>query len=209
MNLIDNDPTINLDSPKIGKRQPIYFDLESSKKLLDSAVEQNPRDYCILTLLLNCGMRVSELVGINISDIKTDTLTVIGKGNKERTIYLNQSCKNAINKYLEVRPHDKVKDRDALFLNAHNERLGVRGVQLLLKKYLADAGLDVKKYTPHKLRHTAATLMYKYGNVDVLALQQILGHESVATTQIYTHTDNQLLKNAVDSNPLSDFDDKK
>jgi len=209
MNMIDNDPTVNLDSPKIGKRQPIYFDLESSKKLLDSAVDQNPRDYCILTLLLNCGMRVSELVGINISDIKTDTLTVIGKGDKERTIYLNQSCISAINKYLEVRPHDKVKDRDALFLNAHNERLGVRGVQLLLKKYLADAGLDIKKYTPHKLRHTAATLMYKYGNVDVLALQQILGHESVATTQIYTHTDNQLLKNAVDSNPLSDFDNKK
>ena len=116
---------------------------------------------------------------------------------------------SAIKKHLEARPHDKVKDRDALFLNAKLERLGVRGVQLMLKKYLADAGLDVKKYTPQKLRHTAATLMYKYGSVDVLALQQILGHTSVATTQIYTHTDNEQLKHAVDSNPLSDFDSKK
>lgn len=209
MNLIDSDPTANLDSPKIGKRQPVYLDLESSKKLLKAAIDQNPRDYCIITLLLNCGMRVSELVGINISDIRSDTLRVIGKGNKERTIYLNDSCKSALNKYLEVRPHEGVKDRDALFLNGQKARLGVRGVQLIIKKYLGLAGLDTEKYTTHKLRHTAATLMYKYGNVDVLALQEILGHVSVATTQIYTHTDEQHLKNAVDSNPLSDFDNKE
>ncbi len=208
-NLIKNNPTVNLDSPKIGKRQPIYLDLESSKKLLTSAVGENPRDYCILTLLLNCGMRVSELVGINISDIKSDTLTVVGKGNKERTIYLNESCISAINKYLEVRPHEGVKDRDALFLNANLYRLGVRGVQLIVKKYLGLAGLDTKKITTHKLRHTAATLMYKYGNVDVLELQEILGHVSVATTQIYTHTDNERLKKAVENNPLADFDDDK
>lgn len=206
MHFFDNDPTLNLDSPKIGKRQPIYLDLSSSQALLNSALDANPRDYCILTLLLNCGMRVSELVGINISDIRKDTLTVIGKGNKERTVYLNASCISALNKYLEYRPHEGVHDRDALFLNNNKYRLGVRGVQLIIKKYLKLADLDDKKYTTHKLRHTAATLMYKYGNVDVLALQQILGHESIATTQIYTHTDDQQLKKAIESNPLADFD---
>jgi len=203
VNLIKDDPTINLDSPKIGKRIPKYLDVDNSIQLLNAADENSRRDYCMLTLLLNCGLRVSELIGINISDITNDKLTVVGKGNKERTIYLNDACKAAIEKYLEVRPKDAVKDKNALFLNKNKCRIGPRGVQLIVKKYLQLAGIDINKYSTHKLRHTAATLMYKHGKVDVLALQQILGHTSLSTTQIYTHLDNEQLRNAIESNPLS------
>ncbi|OQB15893.1 MAG: Tyrosine recombinase XerD [Firmicutes bacterium ADurb.Bin193] len=206
--LIENNPAKELDSPKIGKSLPKYLDLESSIALLDSADSQNRRDYCMLTLLLNCGLRVSELTGINISDIRKNTLTVIGKGNKERTIYLNEACIKAINDYLEVRPRDGVKDRDALFLNKNKSRMGVRGVQLMVKKYLGLAGLDTAKYSTHKLRHTAATLMYKHGNVDVRALQEILGHENLSTTEIYTHVDDEGLREAVNKNPLSGIKSK-
>jgi site-specific recombinase XerD len=202
-----NNPAKDLESPKIGKTLPRYLDLDGSIALLNAAAE-NKRDYCMLTLLLNCGLRVSELTGINISDIKKDTLTIVGKGNKERTIYLNNACINAIKSYMEIRPKDKVKDRDALFLNKNNERISPRGVQLIVKKYLGLAGLDTKKYSTHKLRHTAATLMYQHGNVDVRALQEILGHENLSTTEIYTHVDNKQLKDAVSSNPLANIKQK-
>ena len=208
--LIDEDPTVNLDAPKIGKRLPKYLDLDSSLKLLSAADEaHNKRDYCILTILLNCGLRVSELVGINIRDIRGDILTVVGKGDKERALYLNNACKDAISAYMEVRPKEGVHDRSALFLNKNTERLSVRGVQLIVKKYLQLAGLDSNKYSTHKLRHTAATLMYKHGSVDVLALQQILGHSNLSTTQIYTHTDNEQLRDAINSNPLANNISKK
>jgi len=203
LNVISYNPAEYLDAPKIGKTLPRHIDLDSSKKLLESAVNDK-RDYCMLTLLLNCGLRVSELVGINISDITANTLTILGKGNKERNIYLNKACINAIKEYLEVRPKDGVKDQKALFLNKNKERIGVRGVQLLVKKYLSAAGLDTTKYSTHKLRHTAATLMYKYGNVDIRALQEILGHENLSTTEIYTHIDSEQVKNALNSNPLAD-----
>lgn len=204
VNLIDDDPTVNLDAPKIGKRLPKYLDLDSSLKLLQAADENgNKRDFCILTLLLNCGLRVSELVGINIRDIRNDVLNVIGKGDKERILYLNDACRDALKKYLEVRPKEGVRDREALFLNKNLNRISPRGVQNIVKKYLDLAGLDSSKYSTHKLRHTAATLMYKHGNVDVLALQQILGHSNLSTTQIYTHTDNEQLRDAINSNPLS------
>ena len=204
VNLIDDDPTVNLDAPKIGKRLPKYLDLDSSLKLLEAVDENgNKRDFCMLTLLLNCGLRVSELVGINIRDIRGDVLNVIGKGDKERTLYLNDACKDAIKGYMESRPKEGVHDREALFLNKNLYRITPRGVQNIVKKYLDLAGLDSKKYSTHKLRHTAATLMYKHGNVDVLALQQILGHANLSTTQIYTHTDNEQLRKAINSNPLS------
>ena len=203
-NLIDNDPTINLDPPKIAGRLPKYLDLDSSKKLLEASDEyNNRRDFCMLTILLNCGLRVSELVGININDIRGDKLTVVGKGDKERLIYLNDACLSAIKAYMQVRPKDAVKDRKALFLNRFNDRIGVRSVQNIVKKYLDLAGLDTVKYSTHKLRHTAATLMYKHGDVDVLALQQILGHKNLSTTQIYTHTDNEQLKEALGKHPLA------
>jgi len=204
--LLDYNPASELESPKILKRLPKYLNIEESKRLLAVVEGKNKeRDYAILTLFLNCGLRLSELVSININKIKNDTLTVIGKGNKERTIYLNKACKSAIDAYLRVRPVDGVKDKNALFLSERKKRISNKTVQHIVKKYIKAAGLDPERYSTHKLRHTAATLMYKHGNVDIRALQEILGHESVSTTEIYTHVDNQHLKNAIDSNPLAEI----
>ncbi|MBV7276342.1 tyrosine recombinase XerC [Clostridium sp. PL3] len=207
--IIDENPALELESPKISKRNPIYLTLEESKALLNCIDgKYKERDYCIITLFLNCGLRLSELCGIDISRIKEDTLTVIGKGNKERTVYLNNACMKAIHNYLMVRnqDYDKIRDKDALFISKNYTRINKRSVEMMLKKYLGKAELDTDKYTPHKLRHTAATLMYKYGNVDIRSLQKILGHENVSTTQIYTHVDDEKLREAVRSNPLSDED---
>ena len=154
-------------------------------------------------------MRLSELVGININDISFSEckLNVIGKGNKERTIYLNKACINAINEYLEVRPKITVKynSKEALFLSERKERISNRTVQAIVKKELLKADLDINKYSVHKLRHTAATLMYQYGNVDIRALQELLGHESISTTEIYTHVDDIQVRNAVENNPLANL----
>ena len=215
---ISNNPAIDLETPKLEKRLPKYLTLEESIQLLD-ITSQPPakthgnhdnsiRDFCMITLLLNCGMRLSELIGINISDIdfENNKLNVIGKGNKERTIYLNEACIVAIKDYLAVRPHDAVKfdSRDALFLSEQKRRISKRTVQYVVKNEIKLAGIEkADKYSVHKLRHTAATLMYKYGNVDIRALQELLGHESIATTQIYTHVDNEQVRTAVESNPLA------
>ena len=170
--------------------------------------DNSSRNFAIITLFLNCGMRLSELVGINIKDIdfSENKLNVIGKGNKERTIYLNKACIDAINNYLIDRPREGVKfdSRDALFLSEQRRRISNRTVQYIVKEELKFAGIDANKYSVHKLRHTAATLMYKYGNVDIRALQELLGHESISTTEIYTHVDNEQIRNAVESNPLSE-----
>lgn len=167
------------------------------------------RDYAIITLFLNCGMRLSELVGINIKDItfSENKLNVIGKGNKERTIYLNNACIDAINKYLLDRPKEGIKynSKDALFLSERRERISNRTVQTIVRRELLKSGLDINKYSVHKLRHTAATLMYQYGNVDIRALQELLGHESISTTEIYTHVDNIQIRNAVENNPLANI----
>lgn len=211
--LIEKNPAQNLETPKLDKRIPKYLTLDDSKKLLEAVNDMDDRnkerDYAIVTLFLNCGMRLSELVGINIKDINFNDqkLNVIGKGNKERTIYLNSACMNAVNKYLAVRPHDNVKydSKDALFLSERRERISNRTVQYIVKQELKRAGLDTNKYSVHKLRHTAATLMYKYGNVDIRALQELLGHESISTTEIYTHVDNSQIRNAVESNPLANI----
>jgi site-specific recombinase XerD len=161
------------------------------------------RDYAIITLFLNCGLRLSELISINIDKIKGDTLAVVGKGNKERTIYLNDVCIKAIEDYLSVRPEAQPGHEKALFISNRKTRFTQRGVQHMVDKYLNEAGLAGKHYSPHKLRHTAATLMYQYGHVDIRALQEILGHESVSTTQIYTHIDKEQLRDAVKLNPLN------
>lgn len=211
--IINQNPTLELESPKIYSRNPVFLSLSESKALLKAVDGENKeRDYCILTLFLNCGMRLSELIEIDIAKIKDDTLSIIGKGNKERTVYLNEVCLRAINNYLPVRnaQADKIRipeDKDALFLSRNNKRIAKRTVEMLVKKYIKKAALDAKKYSPHKLRHTAATLMYKYGDVDIRSLQQILGHESVSTTQIYTHVDDEKLREAVKSNPLNDLDE--
>ncbi len=202
--LLDINITKELDSPKIPSKLPVFLSLDESLQLLENIDgEFKIRDYCIITLFLNCGMRLSELVGINISDIHGDSLTVTGKGNKQRTVYLNDACKNALRAYMEARPKDNVKDRRALFLSKQKTRISNNMVYRMIKKNLERAGLDPEVYSPHKLRHTAATLMYKYGNVDVRALQEILGHEHLSTTQIYTHIDEEQLRQAVDKNPLS------
>lgn len=211
--LIDTNPAQDLETPKIGKRIPKYLSLDDSKKLLDVTKSDDDRnckrDFAIVTLFLNCGMRLSELVGINIKDINFSDckLNVIGKGNKERTIYLNKACMNAIKNYITIRPNDSIKydSRDALFLSERKERISNRMVQVIVKNELMRAGLDTTKYSVHKLRHTAATLMYQYGNVDIRALQELLGHESISTTEIYTHVDNVQVRNAVESNPLANL----
>ena len=170
--LIEKNPAQNLETPKLDKRIPKYLTLDDSKKLLEAVNDMDDRnkerDYAIITLFLNCGMRLSELVGINIKDINFNDqkLNVIGKGNKERTIYLNSACMNAVNKYLAVRPHDNVKydSKDALFLSERRERISNRTVQYIVKQELKRAGLDTNKYSVHKLRHTAATLMLILGH---------------------------------------------
>lgn len=206
--IINENPAVELETPKISKRHPVYLTLEESRKLLTSMDKNDKyykRDYCIITLFLNCGLRVSELCGIDISRIKGDTLTIIGKGNKERTVYLNKTCLNAINNYIIERDSSKLtpEHKDALFISSKNRRINKRSVERIVKKYIDYAGLDKDKYTPHKLRHTAATLMYKHANVDIRSLQQILGHENVSTTQIYTHIDDDKLREAVKLNPLN------
>lgn len=209
--LIDVNPAQNLETPKQDKRMPKYLSLEDSQKLLEIASNEDnrnaERDFAIITLFLNCGMRLAELVSINIKDIKFDDakMTVIGKGNKERTIYLNNACMQAIKEYLEVRPKEGIdyKSKDALFLSERKERISRRTVQHIVEKELRQAGLDSTKYSTHKLRHTAATLMYQYGQVDIRALQELLGHASISTTEIYTHVANEQVRNAVENNPLN------
>ena len=215
-NLIDKNPAQDLETPKLNKRLPKYLNLEDSKKLLEAADNEDnrnhERDYAILTIFLNCGLRLSELVGINIQDIdfSENKMTVIGKGNKERTIYLNRACIKAIGEYMAVRTKigvkpDKLHSDKALFLSERKERISRRTVQHIVYTKLSAAGLDTSKFSAHKLRHTAATLMYQYGQVDIRALQVLLGHESISTTEIYTHVDNEQVRNAVESNPLSNL----
>lgn len=203
--LLDYNPANELESPKIIKRLPRYLNVSESKQLL-SAVGgvYSERDFAIITLFLNCGLRLSELVGINLNNIRNNSLTVIGKGDKERGIPLNKACSQAIEAYMKVRL-TSIRDRNALFISERKQRISKESVQKTVKKYITEAGLDPQRYSTHKLRHTAATLMYKYGNVDIRTLQELLGHESIATTEIYTHLDKQQLKDAVDSNPLSNF----
>ncbi len=204
---LSDNPAKDLESPKLKQSLPRYLSLEESKKMLSSIPrdENYARNYAIVTLFLNCGLRLSELVNININDIKEEILVVTGKGNKERSLYLNKACKNAINGYLKVRPVDNVKDKNALFLSKRLQRISNKTVQWLIKKCFESAGIDKTKYSVHKLRHTAATLMYKYGNTDLRTLQEILGHEQLSTTQIYTHVDNTSKKDALNNNPLADI----
>jgi site-specific recombinase XerD len=214
VNLIDKNPAAALESPKTSNRHPVYLTLEQSELLLDTILENKndeyrKRDYAIVMLFLNCGLRLSELSSIDIDKIKDkDVLSVIGKGNKERTIFLNQACIMSIKDYLLVRPKE-VNDEKAMFISKRKNRMSNRAIQHMIERYLEKSGLDTSIYSTHKLRHTAATLMYKHGNVDIRALQEILGHESVSTTQIYTHIDNERLRDAVQSNPLSTRTDKK
>lgn len=208
------NPIEDLETPKIPKNLPKYLTLEQSLELLESVDGKNyERDYCILTLFLNCGLRLDELVSLNYKDIRPDnTMIVTGKGRKQRLVYLNSACQNAIKQYMKVRPNDSLKDTDArkaLFISRLNKRLGRRSVQLMVDKYLDRIGLSNQGFSVHKLRHTAATLMYQHGNVDIRVLKDILGHENLGTTEIYTHLSSKQIKQATDSNPLAKYKDKK
>ncbi len=211
--LLEVNPAEMLDSPKVKQSLPKHLTLEDSITLLNSVEGDNKeRDYCILTLFLNCGMRLSELCGINIGDIHPDgTLRLLGKGNKERVVYLNDACADAIKAYMAVRPNDGIvaTDRNALFISRNKRRISGKTVQYIVKKYLEKSGFGGQGLSTHKLRHTAATLMYQHGNVDIRVLKDILGHSNLGTTQIYTHISNNQIKNAIDSNPLANIKSKK
>ncbi len=206
---IENNPTSTIESPQKAKKLPKYLSLDESLQLLDSVQGNNSeRDYAIITLFLNCGMRVSELAGINLSDINDDktTLRVFGKGSKERLLYLNDSCRNAIQAYLKVRPKQeniRPEARNALFISRNRNRISIKTVQWLIYKRLKEGGLENRHMSAHKLRHTAATLMYQYGGTDVRILKDILGHEELSTTQIYTHVSSEQMSKAARDNPLS------
>ena len=203
--LLDENPVQDLDSPKIPKSLPRYLTLDESRRLLLAVDGKNKeRDYCILCLFLNCGLRISELVGLNVSDYRGESLRVLGKGNKERTVYLNDACRDALDKYLELRKELAPSRVAALFLSNRRARMSVDAVQVMVKKNLTKAGMDASLYSTHKLRHTAATLMLQNG-VDVRTLQEVLGHENLNTTQIYTHIDNAELRTAAAANPLASF----
>lgn len=207
IHLLETNPAEMLESPKVKQALPKHLTLEESLELLN--VVDGPykeRDYCILTLFLNCGMRLSELCGLNVTDIRSDgTLRLLGKGNKERMVYLNDACRRAVDDYLAVRPTEGIlyTDRNALFISRNNRRISNKTVQYIVKKYLDSAGLGGQGLSTHKLRHTAATLMYQHGNADIRVLKDILGHSNLGTTQIYTHISDTQIKNAIENNPLS------
>ena len=197
------NPVKDIDSPKLKKTLPKYLTLDESLQLLESVDGKNQeRDYCILTLFLNCGLRISELVGLNLNDIQDDALRVLGKGNKVRIMYLNDACQDALKRWLAVRRPITGRDANALFLSSQNERISRSTVHAMVKKRLGEAGIDSTQYSSHKLRHTAATLMLQNG-VDVRAVQEVLGHDHLNTTEIYTHIDNESLRVAAKANPLS------
>ncbi len=212
MHYIEVNPVSQLEVAKRKRELPRYLTLEESLQLLNSVEGPNKtRDYCILTLFLNCGLRLAELVGLDVRDVNLNekTMVVTGKGNKQRKIYLNKACVDALAAYLQVRPQNNLKgdDRNALFVSRLNKRIGRQAVQLMVYHYLEVIGLDGQHYSCHKLRHTAATLMYQHGNVDVLVLKEMLGHEAIATTEIYTHLESKQLREAAKRNPLSkEFD---
>ena len=213
VHLLEKNPALELKQPKQRKSLPIHLSLEQCIDLLKSIDGPNKeRDYAIITLFLNCGMRLSELCSINYTDIKPDgSLKILGKGNKERVIYLNNACQIAVDAYMQVRPVDGIaaKDKHALFISRNKRRVSNKTVQHIVYTFLDKAGLGGQGYSTHKLRHTAATLMYQLGDVDIRILKDILGHESLGTTQIYTHIANKQVQQALNNNPLSQIKPSK
>jgi|GEM_PF-71090 len=201
------DPTQNLEVPKVKRRDPIYLTLDEALSLLNAVDGPHAeRDLAIITLFLNCGMRLSELTGLRLKDVQDETLHIVGKGNKERNIQLNDACVEALNNYLLIRPtkEDGVED-DHIFLSNRKKQISNRNVQTMVQKYIMKAGLDPEKVSVHKLRHTAATLMHKYGQVDIRTLQKVLGHENISTTEIYTHIEDDDVRDALYKNPLGHY----
>lgn len=203
---MSENPVADMEYPKLRKSLPKYLTLEQSTALLKAVSGPNEkRDYAIIMLFLNCGIRRSELVGLNLTDMYEDRIRVVGKGNKERFVYFGSACRKAIDAYLPERNKKFLSDNRALFGSRDNNRISVTAVHRLIKKYLTMAGLDANQFSAHKLRHTAATMMLS-GGVDVKTVQEVLGHENLNTTQIYTHIENTELKIAAEANPLSKLD---
>ena len=212
--MITENPTEYIGPAKTPSTLPIHLSIEECEALLNSVDGPNKeRNYAIITLFLNCGLRLSELCGINLTDFDKDMhmLKVTGKGSKERIVYLNDACRAAIEAYMPIRNAEKpkVSGERAMFLSRLGTRLSVKTVQWMVKKYLGEAGLEYKNYSTHKLRHTAATLMYQSGDVDIRVLKDILGHEQLNTTQIYTHVSDEHMEEAMSKNPLSSIKPKK
>lgn len=206
---LSENPVADVEYPRLRKSLPRYLTLEQSAALLRAVDGPNAsRDYAVLMLFLNCGIRRSELVGLNLSDVYEDRIRVVGKGNKERFVYFGTACRRAIDAYLEERKQKVLTDNRALFGSRDGNRISVTAVHRLVKKHLLAAGLDAHQFSAHKLRHTAATMMLS-GGVDVKTVQEVLGHENLNTTQIYTHIENAELKTAAEANPLSKLDFKK
>lgn len=204
VHLLEQDIAKDLEMPKTPKSLPRYLELKEAQMLLNAVSgKEKERDYLMLMILLNCGLRVSELQNIKLRDIKEDTLTVTGKGNKERQLFLNEATKKALADYLAVRKNTRC---EFLLLSARGDAISVAGIQYTIKNLFRKAGLDATKLSTHKLRHTAATLMYKHGKVDIKTLQKVLGHEHLNTTEIYTHTDDSMVREAIDQNPLAHFE---
>lgn len=207
--VMTDNPIQELDAPRQRQTLPRFLTLDECIQLLDSIDGANAeRDFCIITLFLNCGLRISELVGLNLTDVREDRMRVLGKGNKERFVFLNAACRGALDDWLAVRAQSAAIDPYALFITRKRTRITKDGVHYMIKKRLKAAGLDSEKYSAHKLRHTAATLMLKNG-VDVRTLQEILGHEHLNTTQIYTHVDSDAMRQAAELNPLGNRSKKK
>lgn len=214
VDILEKNPTENIDMPKMEKSLPVYLTLEESIRLLRSIQNFKQknifrlRDYAIAMLFLNCGLRLSELASLNVKDLNKDrTLRIIGKGSKERLVYLNDNVERSIDAYLFARKAEGLADEEPLFLSMRRTRMSNRSIQHMLEKHLKNAGFDTRKYTVHKLRHTAATLMYQFGDEDLKSLQEILGHESISTTQIYTHVNLEDIRHTMNQNPLANIDD--
>ena len=212
MNYIPTDPSEHIDTPSVKKRLPKYLSVDQSLSLLNNIqTDFTERDYCMILLFLSCGMRLSELVGIDLSDIRDDTIRIIGKGNKERTVYLNDSCIAALEEYISIRNTIvSPVSQPALFISKRTKkRISDRRVEQIVENCLKASGLDKQGFSTHKLRHTAATQLYRYGGADVLALKEILGHEHVNTTEIYTHLDDESVKKVAKSSPLANVKKSK
>lgn len=214
VDILEKNPTENIDMPKMEKSLPVYLTLEESIRLLRSIQNFKQknifrlRDYAIAMLFLNCGLRLSELASLNVKDLNKDrTLRIIGKGSKERLVYLNDNVERSIDAYLFARKSEGLADEEPLFLSMRRTRMSNRSIQHMLEKHLKNAGFDTRKYTVHKLRHTAATLMYQFGDEDLKSLQEILGHESISTTQIYTHVNLEDIRHTMNQNPLANIED--
>lgn len=214
VDLLEKNPAENIDMPKMEKSLPVYLTLEESIQLLRSIQNFKQkniyrlRDYAIAMLFLNCGLRLSELASLNVKDLNKDrTLRIIGKGSKERLVYLNDNVERSIDAYLLARKAEGLADEEPLFLSMRKTRMSNRSIQHMLEKHLKNAGFDTRKYTVHKLRHTAATLMYQFGDEDLKSLQEILGHESISTTQIYTHVNLEDIRHTMNQNPLANIKD--